>query len=110
MADKPLRWIHGEVKTPPVSVDARREIGFLLRELQEGVTLSLPRSRPMPSIGPRCHELRVSDAGKSWRVVYRVDADAVLILEVFEKKSRKTPGNVINACRRRLKRYEEAMS
>lgn len=51
---KPLRWIHGEVKTPPMSEEARREIGYLLRELQEGANLSMPHSRPMPIIGPRC--------------------------------------------------------
>jgi len=34
MNGKPLRWLHGQVKTPPMSVAARREIGMLLRELQ----------------------------------------------------------------------------
>lgn len=45
---KPLRWLSGEVKTPPMSTEARREMGFLLRQLQEGENLSLPHSRPMP--------------------------------------------------------------
>jgi phage-related protein len=109
MTGTPLRWIHGQVKTPPMSLAARRKIGFLLRELQEGVALSMPHSRPMPDIGPRCHELRVNDAGKTWRVIYRLDVNAVVILEVCEKKTAKTPGAVIDACRRRLKRYEEAL-
>ena len=109
MTDKPLRWIHGEVKTPPMSLEARRKIGFLLRELQEGMNLSMPHSRPMPTIGPRCHELRVSDQGKTWRLIHRIDADAVLILEVFEKKTSKTPQQVIDVCRQRLKRFEEAV-
>jgi len=109
MSGKPLRWVHGQVKTPPVSLDARREIGFLLRELQDGRKLSLPHSRPMPDIAPRCHELRINDAGKTWRVIYRLDADAVLILDVFEKKTTRTPVKVIDACRRRLKRYLETL-
>ena len=108
MNGKPLRWIHGEVKTPPMSREARREIGFLLRELQDGVRLAMPQSRAMPVIGARCHELRVNDANKTWRVVYRLDADAILILEVFEKKTKQTPTAVIAACRQRLQRYEEA--
>lgn len=58
---KPLVWLHGEVKTPPFYQAARIEAGFLLRKLQDGETLSLPHSRPMPSIGPRCHELRIND-------------------------------------------------
>ena len=107
MNGKPLRWIHGEVKTPPMSLAARREIGALLRELQEGKILGMPHSRPMPGIGARCHELRVNDAGKTWRVMYRTDPDAILILEVFEKKTGQTPVHVMNNCRRRLRRYEE---
>ncbi len=106
MNGKPLRWLHGEVKTPPMSLEARREIGALLRDLQEGESLGLPHSRPMPAIGPRCHELRVNDRNKTWRVIYRLEADAVVILDVFEKKTEKTPGAVIEACRRRLKLYE----
>jgi hypothetical protein len=49
--DKPLAWLHGEVKTPPFSKAARLEAGFLLRQLQRGELLSMPKSRPMPSIG-----------------------------------------------------------
>lgn len=59
--DKPLRWLHGEVKSPPFSPAARLEIGWLLRRLQQGEHLSLPHSRPLPSLGARCHELRVRD-------------------------------------------------
>lgn len=106
MDGRPLRWLHGEVKTPPMSVEARRETGMLLRELQEGERLGLPHSRPMPIIGPRCHELRVNDQDKKWRVIYRTDPDALLILDVFEKKTRKTPEQTIEACRRRLRMYE----
>jgi phage-related protein len=69
MTSKPLRWIHGEVKTPPMSLEARRKIGFLLWELREGTNLSMPHSRPMPAIGPRCHELRVKDQDKDWRLI-----------------------------------------
>jgi len=71
--NKPLVWLHGEVKTPPFSQTARIEAGFLLRRLQEGENLSLPHSRPMPSIGSRCHELRINDRNVTWRIVYRVD-------------------------------------
>lgn len=105
MNDKPLRWLHGEVKTPPMSVAARREMGMLLRDVQEGDMLSLPQSRPMPSIGKRCHELRVTDENKIWRLIHRIDPDAIVILDVFEKKTNQTPLQVINACKRRLKLY-----
>ena len=110
MKEKPLRWLHGEVTTPPMSVEARREMGMLLRDLQTGETLSLPQSRPMPSIGKRCHELRVNDEGKTWRLVYRLDTGAVVVLEVFGKKTSKTPKSVIDTCQRRLKAYEASKS
>ena len=104
--DKPLVWLRGEVKTPPFS-QAGREAGVLLRQLQGGAKLGLPHSRPMPTIGARCHELRIVDEGATWRIVYRLDADAVVIVNVFSKKTRQTPGQVIADCRRRLRQYDD---
>jgi phage-related protein len=106
--DKPLAWLHGEVKTPPLSREARIETGFLLRRLQRGERLQMPQSRPMPSIGARCHELRINDADATWRLIYRIDPDAIVISEVFAKKTRKTPKEVIQACKRRMKEYDDA--
>jgi len=105
-AGKPIVWLRGEVKTPPFSQEARIEAGYLLRLLQRGETLSLPHSRPMPTIGPRCHELRINDAAATFRIVYRADPDAVVILEVFSKKTTRTPRPVLDACKRRLREYD----
>ena len=106
--DKPLAWLHGQIKTPPMSRDSRVEAGYLLRRLQRGDKLSMPHSRPMPGLGARCHELRIVDATVTWRIVYRVDADAIVIVEVFGKKTRTTPQSVIQNCRKRLKDYDDA--
>lgn len=103
---KPLTWQHGEVKTPPFSAEARIEAGVLLRHLQEGVTISLPHSRPMPSIGRGCHELRIPDENRTWRIVYYVDTVAIVILEVFAKTTNQTPQAVIDVCKARLKHYK----
>ncbi len=105
--EKPLAWLRGEIKTPPFSANARVEAGFLLRRLQRGERLGLPHSRPMPTIGPRCHELRIRDREQTWRIVYRIDQDAILILEIFTKKTAATPRDVMEDCRRRLRRYDE---
>jgi phage-related protein len=105
-ADKPLVWLHGEVKTLPFSPAARLEAGFLLRKLQRGEALALPHSRPMPSIGPHCHELRINDTTGTWRIIYRIDPDAIVIAEVFEKKTPQTPRRVIELCQQRLRRYD----
>jgi phage-related protein len=106
MKEKPLVWLQSEIKTPPFSDSARVESGYLLRQLQMGERISLPHSRPMPSIGVRCHELRIGDENKKWRIVYRIDEDAIVILEVFEKKTQKTPKDVIDNCKRRIRLYE----
>ncbi|HEX8139774.1 MAG TPA: type II toxin-antitoxin system RelE/ParE family toxin [Pyrinomonadaceae bacterium] len=104
--DKPLVWLRGEVKTPPFSLEARLEAGVLLRRLQRGETLSLPHSRPMPGISPRCHELRIVDKNKTWRIIYRVDRDAIIIVDVFQKTTQQTPKRVIDDCLRRLRQYD----
>jgi phage-related protein len=106
--DKPLAWLHGQIKSPPLGQVARVEAGYLLRELQRGKSLGMPHSRPMPGIGPRCHELRVTDERDTWRIIYRVDPDAVVIVEVFAKKTAQTPQAVLDACRKRLKDYDDA--
>ena len=104
---KPLVWLQGEIKTPPISKQARLEAGFLPRQLQNGERLTMPASRPMAQIGLRCHELRINDENMTWRIIYRIDEDAILILEVFEKKSRSMPRRVIEACKRRIRQYDE---
>jgi phage-related protein len=105
--EKPLAWLKGEIKTPPFSAEARIEAGFLLRRLQQGDRFALPHSRPMHVIGPRCHELRIRDRDQTWRIVYRIDPDAILILEIFGKKTATTPKSVIEDSRRRLRHYDE---
>lgn len=107
-SDKPLAWLHGELKTPPFSQKARLEAGYLLRLLQKGQRIGMPHSRAMPTIGPRCHELRIPDENLTWRIVYRIDFDAIVIVEVFEKKDRKTSKLVIDTCKARLKVYDAA--
>ncbi len=67
----------------------------------------MPLSRPMPSIGPRCHELRVREEGKQWRLIYRIDSDALLVVDLFRKTTPKTPKQAIDRCQRRLRLYDE---
>ncbi len=77
---------------------------MLLRRLQRGETLSMPESRAMPTIGPRCHELRVDDIvrKKEWRIIYYIGTLAIAVLDVFAKSTRETPHDVIENCQRRL--------
>ena len=104
--DKPIVWMRSEVRTPPFSRPSRLQAGFLLRLLQRGEMVAMPHSRPMPSLGKRCHELRIPDGKVNWRIVYRIDADAIVIVEVFSKKTGKTPKSVIETCKARLREYD----
>ena len=104
--EKPVVWLHGEVKTPPFTQAARLEVGLLLRRLQQGENIGLPQSRPMPSIGAHCHELRVRDENKNWRIMYRINDDAIVVADVFSKTTRETPKSVIENCQRRVKKFD----
>ena len=106
---KPVVWLHGEVKTPPFTPEGRQEAGMLLRLLQEGEPLGMPQAEPLPDVGRRCGALRVRDAEHNWRIMYRIDPDAVLVLEVYSKKTRKIPDKVIERCKKRLKQYDAAV-
>jgi phage-related protein len=105
--EKPVVWLHGEVKTPPFSLNARLEAGFLLGSLQRGYLLTPPHSRPMPAIGPRVHELRIPDGTKNWRIIYRIDLDAIVVVDVFHKTTQTTPKGVKQMCAKRLSDYDQ---
>jgi phage-related protein len=106
---KPVGWLHGEIKTPPFTAEGRKEAGDLLRLLQEGERLGMPQAEPLPNVGPRCGALRVRDGGHNWRIMYRADPDAILVLEVYAKKTKKIPQEVIDRCKGRLKEYDDAV-
>jgi phage-related protein len=82
------------------------EAGFLLRRVQRGDSLGLPQSRPMPAIGVGCHELRIVDGSVSWRLVYHIADEAIVLLDVFQKKTATTPPHIIAQCRRRLGAFQ----
>ncbi len=94
------------MKTPPFSASARLEAGVLLRRLQRGDKLGLPHARPMPALGLRCGELRIPDAEVTWRILYRLDPDAVVIMDVFAKKTQATPATTLKTGRARLQQYD----
>ncbi len=82
---------------------------MLLRLLQQGEQLGMPQAEPLPNVGKRCGALRVRDAEHNWLIMYRTDPDAIVILEVYAKKTQKIPDEVIERCQGRLRRYDEAV-
>jgi phage-related protein len=90
--------------------EVRREFGKAIFDLQKGHKLSMPLSRPMPSVSEGVEELRLKDRSGAYRVFYLASfADAVLIFHAFTKKTQRTPLREIITARKMLKEmfYEE---
>ena len=68
--------------------------------------MGMPQAEPLPDVGRRCGALRIRDAEHNWRIMYRIDSDAVLVLDVYPKKTRKIPDEVIERCKKQLKQYD----
>ena len=82
----------------------KREIGEALRDVQKGISLGLPLSRPMSTITSGAHELRVRSATTVVRVFYFVKlADTIVVFHGFQKKTQKTPAQELSVGQQRLK-------
>lgn len=107
---KPIRWLTAStVRTPPFGKDAREAIGTLLRRIQEGGQISGPTSKPMPVIGKHVHELRVDDHEEDahWRVIYRIDKDAIIVVSWYDKNTQKMPLRERDLAQKRLREYDK---
>src|SRR3954452_2922942 len=84
--------------------DVRGDLADALARLEEGHTLSMPLSRPMPSIGRGVHELRFRDRSGIYRVIYvLITGGEVVLLHALMKKTSQTPHQNIELAQRRLK-------
>jgi len=70
--------------------EARRTVGYQLDRVQRG--LEPDDWKPMPAVGMGVREIRVRDRAGAFRVIYLATlAEAVYVLNAFQKKSRQTP-------------------
>lgn len=85
---------------------ARRIAGFELSAAQAGL---MPTDfKPMSTVGPGAYEIRVHVEGE-WRVIYVAKfARAVYALHAFQKKTKKTRQEDIDAARTRYAQAKEA--
>jgi phage-related protein len=89
------------IREQPASV--RQQIGEALRDLQKGVRLGMPLSRPMTDVARGVHELRIKAERSTIRVFYCLGrSEAIIVVHAFQKKSHKTPVREINLARQRL--------
>ena len=93
---EPVRdWLKG------LEVDARRRIGFDLKQLEYGWPVGMPLCR---SLGKGLWELRSSlPDGRIARVVFCVHEGELLLLQGFIKKTQKTPPQEIELALRRMR-------
>ena len=82
----------------------KKEVGYLLYKLQRCDSLLMPHSKPMPSIGKGCHELRVKGEDGAYRVFYLLKVENhIFIFHAFKKKTQKTPQKDIELGKKNLK-------
>ena len=101
MADKPLRWVGTSLEDLRAFPDAaRREVGYQLRRLQQGL---LPDDwKPMASVGPGVAEIRIH-SGVEHRVFYVTKfSEGIYVLHAFEKRTRQTRQADLELARKRL--------
>lgn len=85
----------------------RGDLADALARLDAGLTLSMPLSRPMPSIGSGVHELRLRHRSGQYRVIYvLVRRGAIYVLHAFRKTTQATPKGSIELAKQRLKEVE----
>lgn len=98
-----LRACEKELKEFPEEV--RGDLADALARLDAGLNLSLPLSRPMPSISPSTHELRFRDRSGIYRVIYYIRRrQEVWLIHAFKKKTKQTPQQNIEVAKQRIKR------
>lgn len=97
-----LRQCQKEILDFPTEV--REDLADLLARIDAGLMLSMPISRPMPSIGKGVHELRLKDASGIYRLIYVfVGQSNVWLIHGFKKTTQQTPHKNIELAKKRLK-------
>jgi phage-related protein len=106
---KPLVWLEiarRDIRAFPA--DARRRSGFQLRKVPQG--LEPDDWKPMTIVGPGVREIRIQTE-LAHRVFYiAMLEEAVYVLHVFEKKTRKTPAHEVQLARDRYRALLEEAS
>jgi phage-related protein len=97
--------IHGRCakELAAFSVEVRADLADAIARLEEGHSLGMPLSRPMPTVGKGVHELRLRDRAGIYRVIYFLPgARTIWLLHAFTKKTQATPARNIEIAKSRL--------
>lgn len=101
MGEKPIQWVGSALDDLRRFPDeARQRAGYQLALVQSG--LAPDDWKPMPSVGPGVCEIRIRTR-QAHRVLYTARfQEAIYVLHVFEKRTRKTRLADIELARRRV--------
>ena len=82
--------------------EARREVGYQLEHVQEGVD---PDDwKPMSVVGSGVREIRVRESSGAFRCIYLATRpEGIYILHCFQKKTQKTSKRNLDLAQRRFK-------
>ncbi|KPC55048.1 type II toxin-antitoxin system RelE/ParE family toxin [Amantichitinum ursilacus] len=103
---KPLIWVGSTQRDVRQFPDeARHQIGQALRYVQWG---EMPKDvAPMKAVGAGCYEICTQTAEGWWRVLYVARfAEGVYVIHAFQKKTNKTPADVMRLARERYQELE----
>lgn len=97
-----LKQAQRELKRAPP--DTIEDIFALFDDLMAGKHLSMPISRPLPSIAKGLHELRLSGRAGEYRVFYVIRVEeAIYVLHATQKKTQKTDRQTIELIKSRIR-------
>lgn len=100
-----LKQAEKELREAPS--DIKEDIYSLFDDLMSGKKLSMPISRPLPSIAKGLHELRLSGRSGEYRVFYMIRVgDAVYVLHSMAKKKQELDGKTVKVIKSRLRSIE----
>ena len=100
-----LRQAQRELKDLPKEV--AEDVFALFEELVLGRSLSMPISRPLPSIAKGLHELRLSGRGGEFRVFYVIRiGDAIYAVHATQKKKQELDKRTRELLQTRLRSIE----
>ena len=99
--EKPIYWVGTSYKDLLEFPDtAKQDAGYQLHRVQNG--LEPENWKPFQNIGSGVKEIRLSDDGNTYRIIYVAKfLDKIYVLHSFQKKTQKTNPNDINIAKTR---------
>jgi len=99
--EKPIYWIGSSYKDLlNFPAEAKQDAGYQLHRIQNG--LNPEDWKPFQAIGAGVKEIRISDSGNAYRIMYIAKfGEQIYVLHSFQKKTQKTRSKDIEIAKTR---------